>query len=120
MKKRRVIKHEQAVRDLESRSEYIRQQSPRAALRFLDAAEATFHRLAASPGIGTRYDPDQPLLAELRFFPIDRFKNDLVFYRPITDGIEVVRILHGVRDIHSILLAYFGIDVDAKDEPTPE
>src|SRR5271157_1512988 len=81
MKKRRVVKHERALRDLELRSEYIRQHNPRAALRFVNAAEATIRQLAASPGIGTRYDSDHPALAELRYFPITRFKNDLVFYR---------------------------------------
>ena len=81
MKKRRVVKHERALRDLELRSEYIRQHNPRAALRFLNAAEATIRQLAASPGIGTRYDSDHPALAELRYLPITRFKNDLVFYR---------------------------------------
>ena len=47
MKKRRVVKHERVLRDLELRSEYIRQHNPRAALRFLNAAEATIRQLAA-------------------------------------------------------------------------
>jgi toxin ParE1/3/4 len=115
MKKRRIIKHERALRDLEHRSEYIRQHNPRAALRFLDAAEATMRQLAALPGSGARYDPDHPALAELRFFPITRFKNDLVFYRPLPDGIEVLRVLHGAQDIHRILAEEFGIEDDAGD-----
>ena len=99
MKKRRVVKHERALRDLELRSEYIRQHNPRAALRFLNAAEATIRQLAASPGIGTRYDSDHPALAELRYFPITRFKNDLVFYRLAKGGIEIVRVLHGAATL---------------------
>lgn len=90
-----------------------------AALRFLDAAEATIRRLAASPGIGARYDPDHPALAELRFFPITRFKNDLVFYRPLADGIEVVRVLHGAQDIHRILAEEFGVE-DTDDDQGEE
>jgi len=122
MKKRRIVKHERAQLDLQLRSEYICQYNPRAALRFLDAAEATIRQLAASPGIGTRFDPDQPSLAELRFFPINGFKNDLVFYRLIPDGIEIVRVLHGARDIGRILAEQFGVDPDASvdeafDEP---
>ena len=61
---------------------------PCAALRFLAAAEAAFRRLAAMPGMGTRDDPEHSVLAEFRFFPITRFKNDLVFYRPLADGIK--------------------------------
>ncbi len=112
MKKLRIIKHERALRDLQSRSEYIRQQSPRAAIRFLNAAEATFRLLAAQPGLSARYDPDLRVLAELPFFPITRFKNDLVFYMPSTDGIEVLRVLHGAQDLQSILFDEFGVGGD--------
>ena len=84
-------------------------------MRFLDEAERTFRRLAAMPGMGTRYDPDHPALADLRYFPIARHKSDLVFYRPLADGIEVLRVLHGARDIAGILAEDFGGD----DPPDP-
>jgi toxin ParE1/3/4 len=28
--------------------------------------------------------------------------NYLIFYRPLADGIEIVRVLHGARDIDSL------------------
>jgi toxin ParE1/3/4 len=112
MKKRRIVKRERALRDLEARSEYIRQHNPRAALRFLVAAEATMRQISTSPGMGARYDPDHPALAELRFLPITRFKDDLIFYRAIPDGIEIIRVLHGARDIAGILAEKFGIERD--------
>ncbi|MBI4604738.1 MAG: type II toxin-antitoxin system RelE/ParE family toxin [Planctomycetes bacterium] len=31
------------------------------------------------------------------------FEQHLVFYRPVEDGIEVVRVLHGARDLRAIL-----------------
>ena len=37
-----------------------------------------------------------------RSFPLG---NHLIFYRPIDDGIELVRVLHGARDISP---EYFG------------
>ena len=52
MKKRRIVMHERTLIDLELRSEYIRQHNPQAALRFLDAAEASIRQLAALPGLG--------------------------------------------------------------------
>jgi toxin ParE1/3/4 len=116
----RLIKHARALRDLEDRSEYIRQRNPRAALRFIDEAEATFRRLATMPGMGTRYDPELPALAEIRYFPISRFKNDLVFYRPIADGIEVLRVLHGAQDIDGILTEDFGLMEEAEGEEPEE
>jgi toxin ParE1/3/4 len=35
----------------------------------------------------------------LRSFPV---KNYLIFYRPIDEGIEIVRILHGSQDIETL------------------
>ena len=83
---------------------------------FLDVsfaqAEATFDRLAGKPGIGTRYEPDEPLYGDLRYFPVARFRDDIIFYRPIPGGIEVYRVLHGARDIHGILADEFALDGD--------
>lgn len=113
---RRVIKHARALADLEERSEYIRRHNPRAALRFLAEAEATIGRLAAMPGLGSRYAPDHPVLADLRFFPISRYESDLVFYRPLGDGIEVIRVLHGARDLGRIIADEFGLEDRAKGD----
>ena len=30
------------------------------------------------------------------------FENFLIFYRPIEDGIEVIRVLHGAREIERV------------------
>jgi toxin ParE1/3/4 len=67
------------------------------------------------PGMGTRYEPDEPLYADLRYLPISRFRLYLVFYRPVQGGIEVLRALHGARDIHGVLAEEFGIEEDAAD-----
>jgi toxin ParE1/3/4 len=39
----------------------------------------------------------------LRIWRIDGFPNHLIFYRPIEGGIEIVRVLHGARDIDAVL-----------------
>jgi toxin ParE1/3/4 len=111
----RVIRRPAARQDLvEIAYHYIRQGSPMTAERFRNQAESLFLRLADMPGLGTRYDPDHPALAELRYFPIRRFKKHLVFYRPIPDGIEVIRVLHGARDFEGLMAAEFGVaDEDA-------
>jgi plasmid stabilization system protein ParE len=36
------------------------------------------------------------------------FRNYLVFYRPIRDGIEVLTVLHGARDLHAVLERLLG------------
>ncbi|WP_242040306.1 type II toxin-antitoxin system RelE/ParE family toxin [Anabaena subtropica] len=52
--------------------------------------------LASNPGMGRKRDS---LASNLRSFPVGNY---LIFYRPINEGIEVIRILHGVRDIPSL------------------
>jgi toxin ParE1/3/4 len=94
---------------------YTRQGAVPTARRFLVQAEATMQRLARMPGIGTRYDPDEPLYGELPYLPISGFAAYLVFYRPIPGGIEVLRVLHGARDIHSVLTDEFGIGENSDD-----
>jgi toxin ParE1/3/4 len=96
---------------------YIRQGSPASARRFRDQAEALFGRPADMPGLGAPYDHDHPALAGLRFLPVTRFKKYLVFYRATPGGIEVVRVLHGARDIQVTLAEGFGIGGQDEAEP---
>jgi toxin ParE1/3/4 len=117
MKRGFVAKLPAAVRDLDDAAAYIqRHSSPKRAIRFLRAADSTFARLARMPGIGVRYEPDDPIYAELRYVPITRHPNHIVFYRPVPGGIEVLRVLHGARDISSILANALGVDEDASDD----
>jgi toxin ParE1/3/4 len=101
--KPRIIKHLLAKADLAEQAEYIRKDNPRAAIRFLEAAETTFEQLANQPGLGGLEECARPELAGLRCWRIRGFKKHLIFYLPVADGIEIVRVLHGARDIKSIL-----------------
>ena len=100
---RRIIKSDLALNDLDEQAEYIRLRSPRAALRFLEAAEALFGQLASMLGIGERVETTNPLSQGLRGFPISKFPSQIVYYKPLTDGIIVIRVLHGARDVDRIL-----------------
>ena len=112
-----VVKRPHALQDLDEAAAYIQDQSgPHRAIRFLRAADSTFAMLAGMPGMGTRYEPEEPLYADLRYFPITRHPNHLVFYRPLPDGIEVLRVLHAARDIAGILAEEFGGDADVGDD----
>ncbi len=70
--------------------------------------------------MGALYEPHEPVDAEVRFFPIRRHRNHLVFYRPIPDGIEVLRVLHGARDLFGILAEEFGVESHSDDDETDE
>jgi len=117
----RIIRRQAARRDLvDIVYYYLRKGTPTTAHRFRAQAEATFQRLAGMPGIGTPYDHDHRALAELRFFPVSRFRKYVVFYRPVPGAIEIVRVLHGARDIHRILGEEFGVEEDAFDDDPGE
>jgi len=98
-----------AREDLVEAVAYLAGRSEQAARRFRVQAEATFGRLAASPGIGAPYEPGDPTYVGLRYFPITKFPKYLVFYRPVPGGIEVVRVLHGSRDVATVLEDELGI-----------
>ena len=72
---------------------YIAQDNPEAAAGFVDKMARIFALLAASPEIGRQR---KELAPNLRSFPVDRY---VAFYIPIKNGIEVLRVLHGARDI---------------------
>ncbi len=100
----RVVRRAGARRGLAESADYLRRHSSaRTARRFLAAAERAFESPAAMPGKGSPLDWDRPELADVRVWPIPRFKNYLIFYRPIDDGIEVLRVIHGGRDLENLL-----------------
>lgn len=98
-----IDKSDLARQDLAEQAEYIRRDNPRAALRFLEAAEEAFQKLAAMPQLGALEDVESTELTGLRCWPIHGFKKHLVFYLPVENGIYVVPVLHGSRDIGAIL-----------------
>jgi toxin ParE1/3/4 len=100
--KRRVDRRPQAKLDLIELGSYIAEDNPDAAERFLQAAEASFRQLANMPEMGSPRQFKNPSLAGLRMWPVKGFRNHLIFYRPTADGIEVIRVLRGERDLESI------------------
>jgi toxin ParE1/3/4 len=114
----RILRRRAARQDLvDIFRHYAREAGLTTAHRFHQQAEDTFQQLARMPGMGARYECEHPTLAELRFFPISRFKKYLVFYLPMADGIAVLRVLHGARDVPSILATEFDIEENADDDP---
>ena len=107
---RRIHRLPTARRDLVEIFQHLIQHAGLAtARRFRAEAEATFGRLVRMPGIGASYDPDDPSFQGLRVFPVSRHRKYLVFYQPVDDGINVLRILHGARDIAGILEEDLGL-----------
>lgn len=82
---------------------YLAQDNLSAAVRFLSAAEEAFRLLARMPAMGSRRNFANPRLSGLRPWRVPGFEMHLIFYRAIPGGIEVLRVLHGSRDVPSIL-----------------
>ncbi len=94
----RVVRTPIARQDLKGIGRYIASESGsrEVALRFLDAIERKIAIYATQPELGARR-PD--LGPEVRCFPVGSY---IVFYRPRENDIEVLRVLHGSRDIPSV------------------
>jgi toxin ParE1/3/4 len=102
----RVSVRPTADRAIDGQAGYLMQEaSLETALRFYDATAATFETLARMPGMGEHRESSNPRLSGLHVWRVEGFPNHLIFYRPIDGGIEIVRLLHGARDIDSALEA---------------
>ena len=79
--------------------------------RYFAAIDKTCLQLVKHPQSGTLYDSEIARLKGLRRFPVSGFEKYLIFYLPQGNGIDVIRVLHGARDIDSLF---------AEEEATPE
>ena len=76
--------------------QYIAEDSPQAATNLLKTFEEKFILLADNRLIGMAR-PD--IAPELRYFPVGNY---LILYRQRDGGIEIVRVLHGARNIQAL------------------
>ena len=101
----RLIVRPRATEDLSEQFLYYAQEaSKETALRFLEAAEATFEDLRQMPGSGVRRAVGNPALGEVRQWRVKGFESILIFYQVTEDALYVLRVLHGARNINHILL----------------
>lgn len=88
-----VLLTSQAERDRLEIILTIAEDNPLAADRLLDAIDEKCRLLARTPELGRkRFE----LAAGLRSLAIGNY---VIFYRPAAEGIQVIRVLHGARDI---------------------
>ena len=93
----RVIYSPNADADLLDIAEYIAQDKPDAALRWLQAIREKCALLAGNPEMGQErlgYG-----VADCRSFSVGNY---VIFFRAIDQGIEVARIVHGSRDLRHL------------------
>jgi toxin ParE1/3/4 len=94
----KIVKRPQAEEDLFDVWLYIARDSVKSADRFVAQFDQKFTLPAKTPEMGR-------LRLDISFFGIRSFpvSNYVIFYLPIKNGIEIVRILHGNRDVPNLL-----------------
>ena len=100
---RRIIVHEAALYDTIDIAHYISDDSLSAADRFVDALDAAYQHLADTPTSGAIRTFANSALKSVCMWPVREFPNYLIFYQTTDEELHIVRVLHGARDIDSIL-----------------
>lgn len=88
-----VLRSAEARLDIRGIVWHIAQDNPAAAENWLGEIEHLFSTLASQPFIGER-------TRTRRFGVVRRFSRGfyLVYYRPLETGVEILRVVHGLRD----------------------
>ena len=89
-----------ARRDLAYIAAYIKLDDVDSALRFRSAVEHELELLRIHPFLGYRRHFRTP---GLRSWRISGFEDYLIFYLPCDTSVEIVRVLHGARNLQRIL-----------------
>lgn len=97
-----VVFNAVAVNDLEEITRYIDQANPEAAIAVREDILSSAQVLGMHPGLGIRPRFSSSKFAGVRFLPASRYSSYLLFYRELTDEVEVLRVLHGSRNLPSL------------------
>jgi toxin ParE1/3/4 len=92
----------QAADDLDEIYSFIARDNPRAADRVEDAIFRACQILADSPLIG--HVRNDLTASPLRFWAVRPYSNYLIVYDPKNKPLRIIRILHGARDLASVLM----------------
>jgi toxin ParE1/3/4 len=100
----RYVVKPKADRDLDDYADYlVKEASLDVALGFFDAACSTFALLATQPNMGWRSRVKYPGLATLRVFRVTGFEQMLILYRPLSEGVDILRVVNGSRNLRALL-----------------
>jgi len=92
----RILRTPAAEADLWEILLFIARDSEEAAFRLIESIDQRFELLARFPNAG----PARPEISEgLRSFPVGNY---LILYKPIDDGIEIMRVVHGARNLRRL------------------
>jgi toxin ParE1/3/4 len=99
---RKIFRKTKAIWDVIKLAEYIGQDSPAAALRFMASVEESLKFLLDHPEIAGIWETSNPRYEGMRVWRITGFPHHLIFYRAVPEGIDVFRICHSSRDLDNL------------------
>jgi toxin ParE1/3/4 len=99
-----VRKRPQVIHDLIELATYIGEDNLEVSDQFLRAAEETFKLLGKMPGMGKLCQFSHPSLSGVRQQAIKGFRKYIIFYQEIDSVVEILRVIHGARDIEEVFL----------------
>ena len=91
-----------AEQDVEEIVDYISHDSAQAAATFRVALQGVCEMLVDIPEAGSARNFHNPEMKGLRMLPVRKFTKYLIFYRSTSEGLEIVRVVHGARDLPSL------------------
>lgn len=92
----KIVRSPQSARDICEIALFISRDDPAAADRLIDLFDDKLRMLAENPALGRSRDELAP---GVRSFAVGNY---LLFYRAAPEVVELVRILHGARDLRRI------------------
>src|SRR4051812_27893368 len=98
MRAGRILRTPNAIADLDGIWDHIARDSHAAADRLIDDLYDRFVLLSKNPEIGEL----QPMLADGTYRRFT-YRNYVIYYYPLQDGIVLVRVLHGAQDHERLL-----------------
>lgn len=97
-----IRKKPQAERDIEECFVFIGEDNLDIGVYFLVAVEESIEEIGRNPFIGKQRTFKSSQLQNLRMWMVKGFSNYQIYYTVKDETIEIIRVLHGARDIDDI------------------
>jgi plasmid stabilization system protein ParE len=100
-----LIIRAEAAQDIRDLVATIRASHPQTAAKFSVALTRTIDGLERLPLVGPELGPSADGSVVFRFTTVRGFRHIVVIYLPLPDGVDVVRVVSGRRDLAGIVAA---------------
>ncbi|MBT5705864.1 MAG: type II toxin-antitoxin system RelE/ParE family toxin [Verrucomicrobia bacterium] len=104
MSERIVLQSSESKTDVRTITRYLVEADLQLGLDFLKTLRDSYERLRTFPEMGQLRFRTRPRIATLRMLVLPKpFQNYLIIYRPLEDGVHILRVFHGAQNIDRIV-----------------